>query len=268
MVQSFHQIHIISTHLIETTGEHRELPAKTSLKPYSVSCSERKINVGTRSVSVEIYAPVTPAPTPGILLLHELMGLLECYREDATALAAKGYLVYLPDLFSGGAVKYCIRALIHEAGRRNRAGSAVNQEIHLLLDALKSDPACTGSLGMLGACLTGGFVLQMAKRPDMLAPVLYHHSVGIEGAGVPLDESLNEIQRLQGHWSENDIFCPASRRNQLKQALGDKLEAYVYNMPHGFRSWSRHLADSETVWQRTLAFFDQHLQTGTDDTSP
>jgi hypothetical protein len=25
----------------------------------------------------------------------------------------------------------------------------------------------------------------MAKREDMLAPVVYHHSLGIQGAGVP-----------------------------------------------------------------------------------
>ena len=151
-------------------------------------------------------------------------------------MANRGYLVYVPNLFSGGAVKYCIRAMVSKAGRINLADSEVNQEIHVLLDALKADPRSNGRLGMLGQCLTGGYVIQMAKREDMLAPVVYHHSLGVQGAGVPKKESLDEVRILQGHWSNVDPFCPTTKRNKLIQQLGDRVEAYTYNMPHGFRS--------------------------------
>jgi carboxymethylenebutenolidase len=70
-------------------------------------------------------------------LLHELFGILDVYREDAQDLANRGYLVYVPNLFSGGAVKYCIRAMVSKAGRINAADSDMNKEIHVLLDALK-----------------------------------------------------------------------------------------------------------------------------------
>jgi len=221
----------------------------------------RTIALGKRSINVEVYAPDTRVPAPGILMLHELFGVLDCYREDAADLAARGYLVYVPDLFTGGALRYCIRAMVMEAGRTNRAHSGLNQEMHAMLDALKTDPRCNGRLGMLGQCLTGGFVLQMAKRDDMLAPVLYHHSLGLEGAGIPDDESFDGIRLLQGHWSTIDPMCPASRRERVIKGLGQRVEAYTYPMPHGFRSLSRALPGAKVVWQRTVDFFERELMT-------
>ncbi|MCH7337641.1 dienelactone hydrolase family protein [Acinetobacter sp. NIPH 2699] len=221
----------------------------------------KTIALPTRQIEVEVYAPAqTSEKQPAILLLHELFGILDVYREDAQDLADRGYLVYVPNLFSGGAVKYCIRAMVSKASRVNAADSEVNQEIHVLLDALKTDPRSNGRLGMLGQCLTGGYVIQMAKRDDMLAPVVYHHSLGVQGAGVPKKESLDEIRILQGHWSTVDPFCPAAKRNKLIQQLGDRVEAYTYNMPHGFRSVSRGLPDAKVVWQRTVEFFDRELK--------
>ena len=220
----------------------------------------KTITLPTRQIEVEVYAPAQSSEkTPAILLLHELFGILDVYREDAQDLADRGYLVYVPNLFSGGTVKYCIRAMVSKAGRINAADSEVNQEIHVLLDALKADPRSNGRLGMLGQCLTGGYVIQMAKREDMLAPVVYHHSLGREGAGVPENESLDDIRILQGHWSSVDPYCPAKRRNQLIEQLGDRVEAYIYNMPHGFRSVSRGLPEAKVVWQRTVEFFDREL---------
>ena len=220
----------------------------------------KTITLQTRQIEVEVYASAqTSEKVPAILLLHELFGILDVYREDAQDLADRGYLVYVPNLFSGGAVKYCIRAMVSKAGRINAADSEVNQEIHVLLDALKADPRSNGRLGMLGQCLTGGYVIQMAKREDMLAPVVYHHSLGIQGVGVPSKESLDEVRILQGHWATVDPFCPATKRNKLIQKLGDRVEAYTYNMPHGFRSVSRGLPEAKVVWQRTVEFFDREL---------
>lgn len=221
----------------------------------------KQLTVGDRQINVEVYAPKTTAPVAGILLLHELYGLIDCYREDAADLAERGYLVYVPDLYSGSPVRYCVRAMVRAAGLLNKASNPLNLEIHDLVDQLKADPQCNGRLGILGACLTGGFVLQMAKREDMLAPVLYHHSFGLQGSGVPNNESLACVKALQGHWSTLDPLSPASRRNKLQQQLGDKLERYEYNMPHGFRSVSRGMPDSKLVWQRTVEFFDKHLLT-------
>ena len=220
----------------------------------------KKVLAQGRQIDVEVYTPPTEQPAPGILYLHELIGLVDSYREDAQELATKGYLVYLPDLYTDGAARYCVRAMVMEAGRKNRSHSGPNLEVHDLLDAMMADARCNGRLGMIGQCLTGGFVLHMAKRPEMKAPVIYHHSLGTEGSGVPDDESLDEVQLIQGHWAKRDPFCPAKRRNKLIRDLGDRLEAHVYDRPHSFRSFMRDSAESRLAWERTLAFFKKQLQ--------
>lgn len=221
----------------------------------------KKIKLPKRDIEVEVYAPTNVSEgAPGILLLHELFGLLDVYREDAQDLASRGYLVYVPNLFTDGAMRYCIRAFVKAAALKNSANSELNQEVHALLDALKTDSQCNGRLGMLGQCLTGGFVIQMAKREDMLAPVVYHHSLGIEGAGIPKSETLDGIRLIQGHWSNIDPICPSSRRNKLIKGLGERVEAYTYNMPHGFRSVSRTFPEAQVVWNRTLEFFERELK--------
>ncbi|MDX1496346.1 MAG: dienelactone hydrolase family protein [Salinisphaeraceae bacterium] len=213
-----------------------------------------------RHIDVEIYAPKTQGKVPGILYLHELIGLMDCYREDAQELADQGYLVYLPNLYTDGAARYCVRAMVAEAGRKNRSHSGPNLEVHDLLDSLKADSRCNGRLGVIGQCLTGGFVLHMAKRPDVHAPVIYHHSLGMEGSGVPKGESLDEVKLLQGHWARRDPFCPAKRREALIRELGDRVEAHVYDRPHSFRSFKRDSQESKQAWARTLDFFERQLK--------
>ncbi|MEM9694914.1 MAG: dienelactone hydrolase family protein, partial [Myxococcota bacterium] len=135
------------------------------------------------------------------------------------------------------------------------------REIHVLLDTLKADPRCDGRLGMVGMCLSGGFVIQMARRPDMAAPVLYHHSLGQEGAGVPDDEPLDDVVRLQAHFARRDVFCPPRRRRRLEERLEGRIDAFTYDLPHGFRSVARSTEGAALAWERTLRFFDEHLRT-------
>ncbi len=226
-----------------------------------MAVTRKTVAVGSRNIDVEVYSPAKDGPAPGILYLHEIMGLNKGYRADARELAERGYVVYLPDLYGGDARGYCVRAAVTSVARNNSASNPLFAEINALLDALKADPACNGKLGMLGMCLTGGFVIQAAMRPDMEAPVLYHHSFGLQGAGVPYAEEsgLQQIKRLQGHWSRIDPFCPAKRRQRLIDKLGERMDAHVYNIPHGFRSIARKTKASALAWERTLAFYDQHL---------
>lgn len=223
-----------------------------------------QIDAGGRTLTLETFAPQA-VPAPGILYLHELMGMSDGYREDARELAGRGYLVYLPDLYSGQCMRYVFDAFVRAPGRENRADNPLLREIDVLLDTLAADERCTGRLGMLGMCMTAGYVIQMAKRPDMDAPVLYHHSLGLTGSGVPDDEPLHDVRRIQGHWVEPDIFCPRARRERLIARLGDRVEPYLYfDVKHGLRSVSRKTDASRLAWDRTLDFFDRQLKRYSD----
>lgn len=218
--------------------------------------------VGRRTIDVEYYRPTGDGPWPGVLLLHELFGLTSQVRADARHLAREGFLVAAPDLYTGGMRRYCMKFFFSREALANRADAEPAREIHALLDRLAEHPACNGRLGMIGMCLTGGFVLQMARRPDLLAPVVYHHSFGVGGSGISDGDAAAIGRVVQGHFAADDrVLCSPARVEALSRQLGDRLEVNVYaGVGHGLRSQFRHTAQSEEAWARTIAFFRENLQ--------
>ena len=240
--------------LLKAVKDYKEL--KKELPP------PRRIDTGRHKIDVHVFPPKNADhKAPGILYLHELFGIQRGYVEDAQELADAGYLVYLPNLYTNGPLSYCIRAAVLEF--RNPSTGTLNQEINALLDVLSKDQLCNGALGMVGMCITGGFVLHMAQRKDMQAPVMYHHYLGLFGAGVPKKEegSLSQIQHIQGHWCKFDLISPERKRKKLKELLSSRLDCQVHpKVKHGIRSQSRDLPEAQKAWDSTKAFFDRHLK--------
>jgi carboxymethylenebutenolidase len=218
-------------------------------------------SVGARAVDVEVYRPEGRGPWPGVLLLHEMFGLTSNVRADARHLAREGYLVAAPNLYTDGMRRYCMKFFFSREALANTADAEPVREIHHLLDALKALPDCNGKLGMIGMCMTGGFVLQMARRGDLAAPVVFHHGFGVRGSGVSDRDASAIGVTVQGHFAADDRICPRSKVEALARQLGDRLEVNVYDgVGHGLRSAFRHTPQSDEAWQRTLAFFREQLQ--------
>jgi carboxymethylenebutenolidase len=112
--------------------------------------------------------PVGDGPWPGVVVLHEAFGLTDDIREQATRLAAAGYLAVAPDLYRGRGMRRCLlatfKALRAERGRPFDDIDAVRREL-----AERED--CTGKVGVIGFCMGGGFALLTAARGfDASAP--------------------------------------------------------------------------------------------------
>jgi len=221
----------------------------------------RRVSVGARTLDVEVHRPTRPGPWPGVVLLHELYGVTPNVRADAADLAAHGYLTWTPDLYSGGdsLVRYCIRTFFTPGGLLNRETREL-REVGAVLDALKLDPECNGKLGMIGMCLTGGFVLHMATRDDLDAPIVYHHGQGLVGAGVEQDVADRIRGPVQGHFASRDLICPRRRSDALARMLGDRLESHMHEgVGHGLRSRFRATPAGADAWRETLAFLERQL---------
>lgn len=221
----------------------------------------RRVFVGTRAIDVEIHRPRGDGPWPGVVLLHELFGLTANVRADAADLAEHGYLTWAPDLYSGGArTHYCIRTFFTPGGLLNRDTTEL-REVGAILDALKDDPACNRRLGMIGMCMTGGFVLHMATRDDLAAPIVYHHGQGVLGAGVDPDVGRAIKGPVQGHFATDDLICLPRKVRALEQLLGDRLESHWHDgVGHGLRSRFRYTPAGTQAWQATLGFLDRQLR--------
>ncbi len=117
-----------------------------------------------------LAVPSGVGPFPAVVMVHEVFGIDESMRSQITRMASAGYLVLMPDLFSRGGMRKCLkatfRALVDGTGQAYVDVEAAKQ---LLL----SRADCTGKIGVVGFCMGGGFALQLVSRGYDAAAVNY-----------------------------------------------------------------------------------------------
>lgn len=113
---------------------------------------------GSQPLRAYLAAPEGMGPWPGVVVVHEIMGLDAQTRRHADRLAGAGYLALAVDLFSAGGPR-CVVATMR-ALRRGAGQACV--DIVTAQEHLRADPRCTGKVGVIGFCMGGGFALLTA----------------------------------------------------------------------------------------------------------
>jgi carboxymethylenebutenolidase len=197
-----------------------------------------QLQLMNRTLDAYWYQASGKESRPGIIFLPDLTGIQKVNHKSAKILNEEGnYHVLIPDLYSGGMGmrNYCMQFFFNALVRNNDA--AGNPPLHEFLEVLDQFKEFIGvdpeNIGVVGQCLTGGFVLHAAIRPEVKAPVVFHHSFGLKGSGIPKGCSGQIKNKVQGHFSYIDPMCPARRVDELEKELGGKLEKHYYMLPHG-----------------------------------
>ncbi|MFD8043348.1 dienelactone hydrolase family protein [Streptomyces chartreusis] len=111
---------------------------------------------GSRRLTGHLTRPAGPGPWPGVVVVHEALGVNDVMHCQADRLASAGYLVLMPDLFTDGGAVRCLvptfRAALSGQGRAFRDIGAARMR-------LAQDPDCTGRIGIIGFCMGGSFAL-------------------------------------------------------------------------------------------------------------
>lgn len=171
---------------------------------------------------------------PGVVLLHELPGFTEETREFADWLAGQGFHVVVPLLF-GRALQSVARGLavapllcvrrefaLFTAGK----ASPITGWLRGLCRRVHED--CGGSgVGLIGMCLTGGFVLSTMIDPSVAAPVAAQPSLPLfHSSGVDADEDTLRRAAARADRApllalrfEDDWRVPAARFELLMDAF-------------------------------------------------
>ena len=222
------------------------------------------------STAAYLAVPVgSSGPWPGVVVIHEALGLNADTRGHADRLAALGYLALAPDLTDGKLWLRCIRSMF----RQLRAGSGPAFDT---LDACRGWLAvhadCTGKTGVIGFCMGGGFALLCAPRGEYSAAAVNYGEVPSD-AEVVLAGSCPIVASYGGR----DLMGTAhpERLDAALATLGVPHEVKVYpEAGHSFMSpkpaamapvtaLARLQYDkgaAEDAWQRIFAFFGQYLR--------
>jgi carboxymethylenebutenolidase len=124
--------------------------------------------VTTSELRGYLAVPSGAGPWPGVVVIHEALGLTQDIRNQTDRLAHAGFLAVAVDLFSNGGAVRCLRRTF--AAVVSGDGPAFG-DIEATRQLVAAHPDSTGRVGVIGFCLGGGFALLAATRGfDASAP--------------------------------------------------------------------------------------------------
>ena len=199
-------------------------------------------------------------PLPAILVVHENRGL-NPYIEDVVRRCAKaGYLAFGPDGLTplGG---YPGNDDDGRAMQRTLDGGKLMADFFAAFEFLRDHDDTTGRVGAVGFCYGGGVCNALAVAyPDLAASVPFYGRQP-DAADVPSIEAPLLIhyagldERINAGWA---AYSEALAANQKEFSVH-----FYPDVNHGFHNDTTPRYDEEAAtlaWDRTLAFFDEHLR--------
>ena len=246
-----------------------------SLTPKFVQAQQIKADDGRlKTEYIEIPSPsgngkirgylVQPANASGklptVLVVHENRGLNPHIEDITRRVALDNFIAFAPDaLFTLGGYpgdEDKARELFRGLDPQKTENDFV-EAAHFL----KTLSQGNGKVGVVGFCYGGGIANALATRmPDLDAAVPFYGRQG----------DLAKVAAIQAplliHYASNDerVNAGAKAYDDALKGAGKNAQSYVYpDTEHGFNNDTTPRYDeaaAKLAWQRTIAFFNQHLR--------
>ena len=225
---------------------------------------------------------------PGVVVIHDALGMSADVRNQADWLASEGYLAVAPDLYHRGRRITCMIAFIREIRQmdKRQLGDTTSPRVRSQplgdLDAARAwlgeRDDCTGKVGVIGFCQGGGYALMLAAGHGFSAASVNYGGLTRESESFlpqacPIVASYGAADRWPG------VRDVPARLEPALTAAGIDHDIKVYpGVGHGFMNdhdpaelpfWVKLLAKAsaaehdddatQDARRRILAFFRTHL---------
>jgi carboxymethylenebutenolidase len=210
------------------------------------------------------YLALPPSGSgPGVIVIQEWWGLTDHIADVTDRLAAEGFVALAPDLYGGRTTHDA-----DEAGQLmtslpvDQAAKDLGGAVDFLLG---HDAVTSATVGAVGFCMGGGFVLMLAAQQGAKVSA----AVPFYGVGPAVPKAYAGLTAaVQGHYGERDDFYPAddARRQeaQIRTESGAEVEFFFYDAAHAFFNDTNKLGtydseDAVLAWDRTVSFLRDHV---------
>ena len=237
----------------------------------------------------QLFTPEGSGPWPAVIFCHDGGGPREAMAQLAGRIAARGYLVAMPDFYhrigvigdilpKGMSTMEGMRAIIADAELRAKFlstfyAAATNEDnlradVGPLLDALSARPDVRGGVGTTGYCMGGNISFRLATLfGDRIAASASFHGGGLATAAPtsPHLRAANIKARIYVAGAiEDPSFTDEMKRELMRALLAAQVDATVETYParHGFvvedspsfdaAAAERHDAALESLFAATL----------------
>lgn len=201
---------------------------------------------------------------PGVVVIQEWWGLTTHIAEVADRLAAEGFVALAPDLFGGVTTHDA-----DEAGKLmqdlpvEQAARDLGGAVDYLLD---HDAVTSSTVGVVGFCMGGGFVLVLAaQQGDKIGAAVPFYA--LLGEDYPSFDNLSAT--VLGHFGEQDALQSTEAVQELAASIerqtGRRPDFRFYPAGHAFFNDQNLLGtydpeQAAKAWDATVGFLRAHLE--------
>ncbi len=201
---------------------------------------------------------------PGVIVIQEWWGLTDHIKDVTDRFAAEGFVALAPDLYGGTTTHDADEAgKLMEELPVDRAATDLEGAVDHLLDM---DEVTSDTVGAVGFCMGGGFVLVLAaQQGDRIGAAVPYYGVG----GYDQVDLAKVSAPVLGHFGSQDDFAPPEQVKDLEAKLeasgAPSVDIRIYdgaghaffNDENPFGTYDAELARS--TWQDTVSFLKDQL---------
>ena len=234
--------------------------------------TEVKISTPRGEMPTYLATPADEGPWPGVVVIHDALGMSTDVRNQADWLASEGYLAMAPNLYYWGRRIRCLISTV-------RGGERPLSELDAARRRLAEHERCTGRTGVIGFCMGGDFALLLAPRAGVSVA-----SVNYGGATREVERALPDVCPIVGSFGARDRWpgmrTVPERLERMLSEVGVEHDIKVYpDAGHGFLNdhdpaelpvWVKGIAalaraeyhdpSAQDARRRIVAFFGAHLK--------